>query len=91
MILRSGGPGRHQTQLPLDTRAREQPAHGCLSEREFQVFYKIAAGRTVSAIGNELCLSVKTVSTYRTRILEKMNFLNNADITTYALKNALIQ
>lgn len=69
----------------------EQPAHGCLSEREFQVFYKIAAGRTVSAIGNELCLSVKTVSTYRTRILEKMNFLTNADITTYALKNALIQ
>jgi two-component system, NarL family, invasion response regulator UvrY len=69
----------------------EQPAHGCLSEREFQVFYKLASGRSVSAIGHELCLSVKTVSTYRTRILEKMNFLSNADITTYALKNALIQ
>jgi two-component system, NarL family, invasion response regulator UvrY len=72
-------------------RDTEQPAHGCLSEREFQVFYKIAAGHTVTAIGDELCLSVKTVSTYRTRILEKMNFLSNADITTYALKNALIQ
>jgi two-component system invasion response regulator UvrY len=69
----------------------EQPAHGCLSEREFQVFYKLASGHSVSAIGHELCLSVKTVSTYRTRILEKMNFLSNADITTYALKNALIQ
>jgi two-component system invasion response regulator UvrY len=69
----------------------EQPAHGCLSEREFQVFYKIAAGRTVSSIGEELCLSVKTVSTYRTRILEKMHFATNADITTYALRNALIQ
>jgi two-component system invasion response regulator UvrY len=68
-----------------------QPAHGCLSEREFQVFYKIAGGQSVSSIGDELCLSVKTVSTYRTRILEKMHFLSNADITTYALKNALIQ
>jgi two-component system invasion response regulator UvrY len=68
-----------------------QPAHGCLSEREFQVFYKIAAGRTVSSIGEELCLSVKTVSTYRTRILEKMHLATNADITTYALRNALIQ
>lgn len=66
-------------------------AHECLSEREFQVFYKLASGRSVSAIGDELCLSVKTVSTYRSRILEKMNFLNNADITTYAVKNALIQ
>jgi two-component system invasion response regulator UvrY len=69
----------------------EQPMHGCLTEREFQVFYKIATGRTVSSIGDELCLSVKTVSTYRSRILEKMHFVSNADITTYALRNALIQ
>jgi two-component system, NarL family, invasion response regulator UvrY len=68
-----------------------EPAHGCLSEREFQVFYKIASGRSVSSIGEELCLSVKTVSTYRTSILAKMNLHSNADITTYALKNALIQ
>jgi two-component system invasion response regulator UvrY len=68
----------------------DKPAHSCLSEREFQVFYKIAGGHTVSAIGNELCLSVKTISTYRTRILEKMNLTTNADITTYALRNALI-
>jgi two-component system invasion response regulator UvrY len=69
----------------------DQPLHGRLSEREFQVFYKIAAGRSVSAIGDELCLSVKTISTYRSRILEKMNLRTNADITTYALRNQIIQ
>jgi two-component system, NarL family, invasion response regulator UvrY len=69
----------------------DQPLHGRLSEREFQVFYKLASGRSVSAIGNELCLSVKTVSTYRSRILEKMNLSSNADITTYALRNQIIQ
>jgi two-component system invasion response regulator UvrY len=69
----------------------DQPLHGRLSEREFQVFYKLASGRSVSAIGNELCLSVKTVSTYRSRILEKMNLRTNADITTYALRNQIIQ
>ena len=51
----------------------------------------LASGRSVSAIGNELCLSVKTVSTYRSRILEKMNLRTNADITTYALRNQIIQ
>jgi two-component system invasion response regulator UvrY len=45
----------------------------------------------VSDIANELCLSVKTVSTYRSRVLEKMNFVSNADITTYALRNGLMQ
>jgi DNA-binding NarL/FixJ family response regulator len=45
----------------------------------------------VSAIGKELSLSVKTISTYRSRILEKMNMVSNADITTYALRNQLIQ
>jgi two-component system invasion response regulator UvrY len=69
----------------------DQPLHSCLSQREFQIFYKIAAGRAVSAIGRELSLSVKTVSTYRSRILQKMNLQTNADITTYALRNSLIQ
>jgi len=78
--------------LACDPKATsDQPLHGCLSQREFQIFCKIAAGRAVSAIARELCLSVKTVSTYRSRILEKMNLLTNADITTYALRNALIQ
>ena len=71
--------------------ANDRPLHDVLSQREFQIFHKIAAGRAVSAIGKELCLSVKTISTYRSRILEKMNMVSNADITTYALRNQLIQ
>jgi len=69
----------------------DQPMHARLSEREFQIFRKLAAGQAVSDIANELCISVKTVSTYRSRILEKMNFTTNADLTTYALRNELIQ
>ncbi len=70
---------------------RDQPAHAALSEREFQIFCKLAMGRSVSDIARELFLSVKTVSTYRSRILEKMSFSSNADMTTYALRNELIQ
>jgi DNA-binding NarL/FixJ family response regulator len=68
----------------------DKPLHRRLSEREFQIFCKVAAGRTVTAIAEELCLSVKTVSTYRTRILEKLSMTSNADITTYALRNEII-
>jgi two-component system, NarL family, invasion response regulator UvrY len=74
----------------LDTDAN-QPIHSQLSEREFQIFCKIAVGKSVSDIAEELCLSVKTVSTYRSRVLEKMSFANNADITSYALRNGLMQ
>ncbi len=63
----------------------DKPLHARLSTREFQIFCKLAAGRGVSDIANELSLSVKTVSTYRSRILEKMSFNANADITSYAL------
>jgi two-component system, NarL family, invasion response regulator UvrY len=69
----------------------DKPLHARLSTREFQIFCKLAAGRGVSDIANELSLSVKTVSTYRSRILEKMSFNANADITSYALRNGLIQ
>ena len=69
----------------------DQPMHARLSQREFQIFRKLAAGQAVSAIADELCISVKTVSTYRSRVLEKMNFTNNADLTAYALRNELIQ
>lgn len=71
--------------------ASDGPIHSKLSEREFQIFFKLASGDSVSEIANELCLSVKTVSTYRSRILEKMNFKGNADITTYAMRNGLMQ
>lgn len=68
-----------------------KPIHLQLSEREFQIFCKLAGGGTVSDIARELCLSVKTVSTYRSRVLEKLHFKSNADITSYALRNGLIQ
>jgi two-component system, NarL family, invasion response regulator UvrY len=67
-----------------------QPLHRQLSAREFQIFVQLAAGKTVTDIGDELCLSVKTVSTYRTRILEKMNLSRNAELTAYALRNNLM-
>ena len=64
--------------------------HEDLSEREFQVFLKLAKGETASRIAEELSLSVKTVSTYRTRLMEKMGLSSNSDLTYYALKNKLI-
>jgi two-component system invasion response regulator UvrY len=68
-----------------------EPRHSVLSEREFQIFCKLAEGKSVSEIAAKLFLSVKTVSTYRTRILEKMGMKTNADITYYAIKNELLQ
>ena len=65
--------------------------HERLSAREFQVLSKLAAGRAVSEIADELQLSVKTVSTYRSRVLEKMGLHTNADLTSYALRHGLIQ
>ena len=69
----------------------DQPLHAALSQREFQILCKLAVGHSVSEIARELCISVKTVSTYRARVLEKMRFTTNADLTTYALKNGLMQ
>jgi len=68
----------------------DEPAHSLLSQREFQIFFRIASGKSVSEIAKELFLSVKTVSTYRARILEKMEFTSNANLTYYAVKNQLI-
>ena len=67
------------------------PLHEQLSERELQVFLRLAKGETIGAIGDSLSLSVKTVSTYRTRVMEKMKLASNSDLTYYALKNGLIQ
>lgn len=64
--------------------------HEKLTDREFQVLCMIASGKTVSEIGSELFLSVKTISTYRQRILEKMNMKNNSELTHYAIKNNLL-
>jgi DNA-binding NarL/FixJ family response regulator len=69
----------------------DKPLHAQLSEREFQIFRRLAAGASVSQIAADLHLSVKTISTYRTRILEKLNMKANADLTYYAIKNGLIE
>jgi DNA-binding NarL/FixJ family response regulator len=68
----------------------QKPLHEMLSAREYQIFYKLGQGDGVTKIADELCLSVKTVSTYRSRVLEKMNMQNNADIIYYAIKQNLI-
>jgi two-component system, NarL family, invasion response regulator UvrY len=67
----------------------EKPAHEALSSREFEVMRRIAAGRTIGQIAEELHLSVKTVSTYRSRVLQKMNLRTNADIMHYAFRAGL--
>jgi len=69
---------------------REKPLHEALSDREFQVLCMIASGKTVKEIAGELSLSVKTVSTYRSRVLEKMKLKNNAEVMRYAIQNRLI-
>ncbi|HEY8242090.1 MAG TPA: response regulator transcription factor [Casimicrobiaceae bacterium] len=69
----------------------DAPLHASLSQREFQIFCKLAGGMPVSKIAQELFLSVKTVSTYRSRVLEKMGMKTNADLTYYAIKNRLIE
>lgn len=71
-------------------RPTDKMLHELLSEREFQIFRKLAVGQSATQIANELHLSVKTVSTYRTRVLEKMSLTTNADLTYYAIKNALL-
>ena len=72
-------------------RGGDRLPHEELSDREFQIMRMLASGRTASEIGLELSLSVKTVSTYRTRVLSKMGFKGNADITRYALQNKLLE
>lgn len=70
--------------------AQRPPPHGALSDREYQVLRMIGAGRTVSEIGAELGLSVKTVSTYRMRILQKLELRTSAELIHYAIVNKLV-
>jgi two-component system, NarL family, invasion response regulator UvrY len=77
--------------LALDlSRDDGRPAHETLSDREFEVLRKIASGKTVGQIAEELHLSVPTVSTYRARILEKMSLSTTAELMHYALSNHLV-
>jgi DNA-binding NarL/FixJ family response regulator len=68
-----------------------KPAQELLSDREFQVLRLIASGKIVSEIARELSLSVKTISTYRSRILEKMGLRNNAELMHYAMQHQLVE
>lgn len=68
----------------------ENLPHEHLSERELQVFLRLAGGETVSGIADSMALSVKTVSTYRSRVMEKLRLASNSSLTYYALKNGLI-
>jgi DNA-binding NarL/FixJ family response regulator len=76
------------TYLASDT---QKPPQELLSDREFQVLRLIASGKLVSEIAKELSLSVKTISTYRTRILEKMGLRNNAELMHYAMQHQLVE
>ena len=75
------------TDLQTDT---ARPLHEALSDREFQILRLIASGISVTEIANKLSLSVKTVSTYRTRILEKMKMKTSAELMRYAIKHQLV-
>ncbi len=70
--------------------AFDKPPHENLSNREFQILCMIAQGKSLKSIADELCVSEKTVSTYRSRIMEKMKMSTNSDLTRYALENHLV-
>jgi two-component system, NarL family, invasion response regulator UvrY len=65
--------------------------HERLSDREFEILKMLASGKTVSQVASQLALSVKTISTHRTRLLKKMNMKTNAELTHYAVRNGLIE
>jgi two-component system, NarL family, invasion response regulator UvrY len=95
-IRKAAGGGKYVTsslaekladEMEIDT---EKLPHERLSNREHQVMLMLAEGKSVSDIADELCLSVKTISTYRTRIMSKMGMKKNAELTLYAVHNKLI-
>ena len=69
----------------------DRAPHEALSDREFQILRVLASGKTVSEIADELSLSVKTISTYRSRILDKMKMKNNAELMRYALQQKVVE
>ena len=72
-------------------RDHERPLHESLTDREFQVFCLLATGKKLKEIADELCLSINTISTYRSRILQKVDMSSNADVIRYAIKNKLVK
>lgn len=94
-ILRVAQGGKYITQSLAEKLASaldsdfDRPPHEVLTDREFQIFNLLAAGKTVSEIAAVLALSVKTISTHRTKILAKMNLRNNAELMHYFMRNGL--
>lgn len=68
----------------------DTPLHEQLSDREYQILIMLASGKSLTEIADELALSVKTISTYRARLLSKMNMKGNAEVTRYAIENKLV-
>lgn len=94
MVLRGGrylGPALAEQLVARANGTPDGPLHSRLSAREFQIFCKIAQGESVSQVAAKMFLSVKTVSTYRRRVLDKLSMTSNADMTAYAMRNELIQ
>jgi two-component system invasion response regulator UvrY len=95
-IRKCAGGGRYVTPEVAEQLAsfvasdRPGAPHSTLSNRELQIFEALAGGKTVSEIARELHLSVKTISTHRARLLAKMHMRTNAELTRYAVKNALV-
>jgi DNA-binding NarL/FixJ family response regulator len=83
------GPESSASSPVLETKVDQAP-HDALSDREYQVLRLIGSGRTVSDISRALGLSVKTISTYRTRALDKLGMRSNAELMRYALENSLL-
>jgi len=75
----------------ISTDDGDRPAHERLSDREYQTLCLIASGKTLTQIAEALNLSVKTVSVYRTRLLEKMNLRTSAELTHYGIRNGLVE
>ncbi len=83
--------GTRRETLAASLSIKQKSPQEKLSDREFQVLRLIASGKMMSDIARELSLSVKTISTYRARILEKMGMKNNAELMHYAIQNRLVE
>lgn len=80
----------YMEKLTFNFNGFDKQPHESLTDREFEVFCQLAGGKSLTEIAQKLCLSVKTVSTHRTHILQKMNMKTNSELTQYALLNRLL-
>lgn len=95
-IRRVYGGGKHVSQSLAERLVQEldpgsdRPPHTLLSDREYEVFAQLGGGKSVQQIADELALSPKTISTYRSRVLQKLNLTTNGDLIRYGLQNGLV-